>query len=474
MDDFLDVHIGTRPPTEWDRIEEQQADLEEDSPLRRSRPQIAAERLAWSEIGLQPRWVGDDTSQAVAAIDPSIFHGHGAEELDRFCRGAAHRSELALFVWSIGDLESDQSPRLRSIFGSRDSVHFPMIDSFFISGTRIRLAAQPSVAEGLSNADRDLALRLAQRPPDLPWWSLVPTIREVAGFFGTWTPLLTTAAGEVVAGVWTDTEGDADHPAIMRHYVLPTLNSYRSVLHWLAERAIPDLLPSATRRSLRYVPDTPELQTTREQELQQQVDQVTRDYEAQRALLIAELAAERGRAQQVREPLLFGTGTDLETAVARVLTDAGLHVTPLDPELGTKSADLLVELADRWLLVEVKSSSGRPAEALVDAARRHLRTWPKLRGDIAVAGVVLVLNHQNRLSPAARSAQAYERREFIDSLDDVAVVTTPQLFDWWRKGQWAEVHFALGYDIPPLPPYAHDAGRSAETGGTRPWWRRRR
>lgn len=475
MDDLLDVHVGTYPPAEWERIEERQAGWAKDAPAREERPLIATEQLQWGELGLRPRWVGEDTSQAVAAIDPCTYYGRGADELDRFVLGTRQRSELGLYLWSFGDLQDDKPSPVRSVmFAGDHSVYFPRLDAFWISGTLIRVASQPVVADGLSGADRDLALRLARRSLELPWWSLQPTQRQAGAFFGTWTPLLATAAGEVLAGVWTDDgqAGDDDRP-LERHYVVPALTSYRPVLQWLAERAIPELLPGAARRSHRYVAEVPELQTTQEQGLVRRMDELARGYEEERARLGAELSKERDRAEQVREPLLFGTGADLEAAVARVLSDAGLRVTALDPQLGTRSADLLLEMTAGRLLLEVKSSSGRPGEALVDAARRHLRTWPQLRGDTPVDGVALVVNHQHRQPPGDRTAQAYERREFIDSLDDVVVVTTSQLFDWWRQGRWAEIRTAFGTDDGEQ--VAADAPPGTEQiGGSRPWWRRRR
>ncbi|WP_139224517.1 hypothetical protein [Cellulomonas marina] len=474
MDDLLDVHVGTHAPAKWDRIEEQQAEWPEES--RQARPRIASEQLPWEDAGLRPRWVGDDTSQAVAAIDPCIYHGRGADELERFVRGTRQRSELAVHVWSFGDLENDQPSPLRGVyFAGDDSVHFPRIDEFWVSGTLIRVAGQPVVADGISGADRDLALRLARRSLELPWWSLQVVLQQAGAFFGTWTPLLTTAAGEVLAGVWTDNAeaGDDDRP-LERHYVVPALPSYRPVLQWLAERAIPELVPNAARRSRRYVAEVPELQTTQEQRLVQQLDDLARNYEQERARLTTELAAERDRAEQVREPLLFGTGADLEAAVALVLRAAGLRVTALDPQLGTKSADLLLEMRGRRLLLEVKSSSGRPSEALVDAARRHLRTWPQLRGDTPVGGVALVVNHQHRQPPGDRTPLAYERREFVDSLNDVTVVTTLQLFDWWRQSQWAEIRAVFGHDAGEPASTAGSLPQTEPAGATRPWWRRRR
>jgi hypothetical protein len=85
------------------------------------------------------------------------------------------------------------------------------------------------------------------------------------------------------------------------------------------------------------------------------------------------------------------------------------------------------------MLVEVKSASGNPSESLVDDALRHLATWPALRPDLPVEGVVLVVNHQTRLHPFDRPDEPYSRPEFVQSLK-VPVITTRRMFDWWRAG----------------------------------------
>jgi hypothetical protein len=77
----------------------------------------------------------------------------------------------------------------------------------------------------------------------------------------------------------------------------------------------------------------------------------------------------RVEASPVRHAMLFGTGSALESAVAQVLADAGLHVEPLDEKLGTVSGDLLVEHVGDRILVEVKSSDGVAPER---AARRRM------------------------------------------------------------------------------------------------------
>ncbi|MDT5029378.1 MAG: hypothetical protein QOE61_5804 [Micromonosporaceae bacterium] len=164
----------------------------------------------------------------------------------------------------------------------------------------------------------------------------------------------------------------------------------------------------------------------------------------------------------------YGTGDELVDAVAAVLSAAGLHTVNLDEVLGgTASADLLVSAdgAPPRCLVEVKAAGGAAQEKLVGHLQRHLDTWPQLRPDMPVTGGVLVVNHQHKLHPSERPAQVYSRPEFVASLP-VTVLSTVELFGWWRVGDWQAIRTAvLGADSTAVPA----AGRSApfaETQGT--------
>ncbi|UCN14786.1 hypothetical protein LFM56_00180 [Cellulomonas iranensis] len=79
-------------------------------------------------------------------------------------------------------------------------------------------------------------------------------------------------------------------------------------------------------------------------------------------------------------------------------------------------------------------------------------------------------NHQHRQPPG----DAYERREFVDSRDDVVVVTAMQLLDWWRQGQWSEIRAVFGTAAGEQALAAGAPLRTEPTGGSRPWWRRQR
>lgn len=468
----LDVHIGTYSPDRWAEIEKYQADWPKDSPNRQVRPSIAVENLPWEGLGLVPRWVGDDTSQAVAAVEPSRFAGRGADELDRFLRGAQQRSEVGLVISTIGGLDYEPSP-LRHMFGSDASVDFPHVDTFRVAGALIPLAQPPSPASGLNHADHDLALRIVtSRPKGLPWWALrIPLERRYTNeqpkrFFGSWIPLLVTQADETVAAIWTDEEPEDDSPPVMRCYVLPALDSYEPVLRWLADRAVPYYVPTGSRRMRRYAAEQPDLQTTAERTLHAGILELSSRYETQRSDLDQRLASEQARATAVRDPLLWESDNALVDAVARVITDTGATVSALDNVVGTRSADLLVELGPRRVLVEVKSGSGRAAESLTDVLRKHLRTWPQLRPNLPLDGAALVVNHQTRLPPGDRLRSVYDRPEFAESLE-FPVISTVQLYDWWRRGDHGAIRDAFG--LTDAPAVIADGAPATDGARSRFW-----
>ena len=470
--DFLDVHIGTNSPSKWDEIEALQARFPERSPHPKKRPRIASEHLPWADLGLVPRWVGEDSSRSIAAIEYGRYSGQGAEDWRRFVAGTSERGELAVFVTTVGELEPE--PFTTSIFSGGASAWMPHVDSFWIEGNEISLSEPPRLADELDPADRDLALRIANaRPAGLPWWHLRLAVGQrdrdgsPAGFFGTWTPLLLSPAGEVVAGVWTEHEPTDSGNPLVRCYVLPALDSYVPVLRWLAEVGVPELLPASARRMHRYARDLPALQTTAEREILAQIESLNRSYDTQSRELRTRLDAERQSVDGVREPLLFGSGVSLETGVAQVLKDAAVNVQRLDTLVGTTSADLLATFGGRAVLVEVKSSSGSAAESMVDSLRRHLRTWPMVMPGIVVSGGALVVNHQRRTAPVDRSPHVFSRAEFVASLE-VPVVSTVALFDSWRRGDMDAVRASIGLSD------AYDGGRLGSQGETQAPTRRRR
>jgi hypothetical protein len=435
-----DVHIAYLPPHRWEELAHHDADALQRITGQSGRPSITAEPVAWDALHITPRWLEEDSSRAVAALQPNLVANRGADEWQRFRMGAAARDEVALAISMIG---TPEPPKIMSPFGPQASISLPgsATGSEYVGGARINLAAKPTLAEGLDGADRDLASRLiTTRDLALPWWSLHhsgaevfpggggPSVRITPT--GTLAPLLTTGAGEVVAAVWTSPNG------AIRHYIVPWLPSWTPLLEWLGSQAIPEFVPGAARRIRATLGDEPRLQTTAELSLRSALATLEHDYRTRHDDLAQQLADARHAADDVRHDMLFGSSSVLENAVSRVLTQAGCHVTPLDRLLTrTASADLLVTRGGRSRLVEVKSASGRAGERLVDDARRHLDTWPQLRPDIQVEGITLIVNHQTNTHPLDRSAVVYSRPEFVQSLT-MPVITTLELFDAWRQSDF--------------------------------------
>jgi hypothetical protein len=137
-----------------------------------------------------------------------------------------------------------------------------------------------------------------------------------------------------------------------------------------------------------------------------------------------------------------------------VLQAAGFATVNLDDELSaSKSADLLATYGSERRMVEVKSAAGNAPEKLVGALERHLATWPSLRPDEPVGAGMLVVNHQHRKDPHDRSAQVYERPEFVNSLK-VVVLSSRDLFTWWATGDWPAIRDAVLGTTPATPPPA--------------------
>jgi hypothetical protein len=369
----------------------------------------------------------------------------GAAEWQRFLAGTQVRGDVALAISMIG---SPAPPQTRGLLGAGAGVSLPGAGGFnSVAGPRIMLATAPTPADDLGRADRDLALRLVNaRDSTLRWWSLHldgaeihrgGSSSQVINPTGSLTPLLFSAAGEVVAAVWISPD-DAIH-----HYIIPWLPVWRPVLDWVGQQAIPEFVPAAWRRIHTGIGDDPDLQTTDESSALAALARVDDEHRVRREALVQRLDDARAAADQVRIDLLFGSGTNLEKAVARVLSDAGITVTFLDHLFErSASADLLVTNLGRRRLIEVKSASGNASERLVDSARKHLETWPALRPDLAVEAVVLIVNHQTSSHPHDRSADVYSRPEFVASLT-IPVITTLQLYHAWRRGDYAAIQQAL-------------------------------
>lgn len=423
----MPVHIGQPEPGS----QQQQA---------QRLPQRVPSGLDWQKHGLQPRWLGMDTSDCAVALNLEIYASYGASERDRFLAGAQRRGELALVVAAIGNI-SDDSPRNPL---SRFDSSMRLGDIYTsVYGRRLPQGTRPEIVPSLSRADRDLALRLLNRQANTPWWGLHLSGSHLIRGDGSGEehhepegqlqPILVDALGEPVAAVWIPPAGG------QRWYIIPDTD-WDNILDWLMQRALPEYVPAALRRARSPHFADPDLQTTGERAARQALEDLDARYAEERLPVEQALDAAEAQAEPVRYGLLYGTGDELVRAVAQVLADGGLHTEDLDKELGgTRSADLLVSVdGPSRRLVEVKSASGAAPENLVGYLERHLATWPQLRPEQPVTGGVLVVNHQHRQHPAARTAQVYSRPEFVAALP-VTVVSTVELFGLWRTEDWTAI-----------------------------------
>jgi hypothetical protein len=398
--------------------------------------------IRWSELGAEPRWLDQDTSTCAAAINPSQFHNNGADELARFLAGATARDETALIIATLGNVDDD---RARSPLSEYDAgVTFPGFNGS-IAGKRLPGRTPVSLAKDLDDADRDLGLRLRNRPADAPWWAMTLRPLVLEGSRGTsvhqpqgeLVPILVDSLGAPVVARWTPAEGQ------QLWYVIPDGTDWDVVVDWLVQRALPTHVPAALPRVRSAHGIDPALETAAEAEVRTALASLEQRYADDKARFEGELQAARKIAEPMRNALLYGTGSELEKAVAEVLRAAGFTVTELDTALGgTVSADLLATLKDQVCLVEVKSASGAASENLVGQLKRHLDTWPQLRPGQPLTCAALIVNHQHRLDPAQRSPNVYQRQVFLDALT-FPVVTTRDLFDWWRTSDWEAVRASV-------------------------------
>ncbi|MUL78921.1 hypothetical protein [Mycolicibacterium sp. CBMA 226] len=467
-----DISIGYRSPTWWTENEQRGEHFLKTTGGDSTRPSLTSEAINWDELGMTPRWLGEDTSECVAAIEPRNIWGQGPREWGRFLAGTQARNETALVISMVGGADE----RTNVFGGPTVSINLPAATYSSVGGPRIELASTPKVADGLSPADRDLARRVSnirQRDSSTRWWSL-----HLSGAYiepggggpgaqvapvGTFTPLLTSAVGEVVAGVWVSDDG------AVRHYIIPWLLSWKTVLEWLSRNAIPEYVPSAKRRIHARIGEEPQLQTHREQTALSELAQLEEEYAARKARLVREVADAHAEADPLRHDLLFGSSDTLKNAVRKVLEEAGLSVQDVDTLLGrTGNADLLIEVDGRWWLVEVKSASGRASEDLVADALRHLSTWPQFRPDIAVEGITLIVSPQIKLHPLDRHPAIYTRREFVESLT-IPVVSIMELFNAWRARDFDEIStLVLGSSVPMAVPTVKPPGTAPAKGASAP------
>jgi hypothetical protein len=138
----------------------------EDVPLQ-ERSQLVNPGIDWTGLGVAPRWVGMESSDCAAALEPGIYHNRGDNERDGYLAGAASRGETALVISSIGDVNNTY----RYPLSNYDASVSLSLESGSIAGRRLPVGAEVSLADGLNRPDRDLALRLKNNPPGA-WWAL--------------------------------------------------------------------------------------------------------------------------------------------------------------------------------------------------------------------------------------------------------------------------------------------------------------
>jgi hypothetical protein len=461
----IPVHIGLRPsPPPAPPVigmRNRFAEPPQDAPLR---------GVDYAAHGFEPRWVGMESGDCGAALDPNRFHSQGVDEFNRFLEGVRVREEVAVIVATMGNANDDRPRRLMATADASVSLGNGFDQS--VAGARTPQGSRISLADGVDAADRDLGLRLRNRPADAPWWSMSLGGYEIQTGFGhierheptgVLIPVLLDALGEPVVAVWVSDSGD------QRWYLIPDQSDWGSILDWLKTRAFPEYLPGVLRRARSTVLRDPELRTDAETAAEAELAAVQEELDRRRTEIQGRLDQARASADPVRSALLYGTSKELEHAVASVLTDAGITVADLDDLLGsTSSADLLATLGARRRLVEVKSESGNASEKLMGQLENHLESWPP-NGQDPVEGGVLIINQQYRLDPAERDRTVYARPEFVASARQ-PFVSTLDLFDWWRTGDWESIRQAI------FPPASAPAPTSPASGppfgGNRRWFGR--
>jgi hypothetical protein len=100
-----DVLIGYRSPSWWTENDERGENYLQVTSGDTKRPPLTSESIDWDELGMTPRWLGEDTSECVAAIQPKNVLNRGSAEWARFLNGAQQRSEIALVISMVGGSE---------------------------------------------------------------------------------------------------------------------------------------------------------------------------------------------------------------------------------------------------------------------------------------------------------------------------------------------------------------------------------
>jgi hypothetical protein len=103
-----DVAIGYLSPAQWDELDGRGDRARAVFGGHTKRPGLTSEPVDWDTLGMTPRWVGEDSSSAVAALQPNMYANRGATEWSRFLAGAQARGDTALAVSMIGSMEETE------------------------------------------------------------------------------------------------------------------------------------------------------------------------------------------------------------------------------------------------------------------------------------------------------------------------------------------------------------------------------
>lgn len=371
------------------------------------------DRAFWKRFPLlRPQWLGYDTSRCVAAINP-----YPGEEFTRLMDGGETRGERLVIVSSI-PLRASYEPAIRS-------------GSWAVGGRALPHGVKASVTSRADALEKDLAQRLGVDDA-IPWMALSPL---QSGF--ELLPILVDDIGNVLMGRVEMTD-----PSIS-WFILPPRCDWYQVVRWIQDRAIPELVPEASRRvGLRaHIPDA--FRTAGEREAIRNLAEFESVVSARRQSLEAAIAIEEAEANVVRMPLLEARGNELKRAVADVLVRAGFFVEDLDETMDDGvSADLLLTLSGKHWLIEVTSSARDPKHSEVSNLRTHLKRWPHMRKDIAIEHGVLVISNRLADSLNQRPDGPYADAAFVASLD-VAVVSTKLIYLWWCAGAINRIRSAI-------------------------------
>ncbi|MEU2043699.1 hypothetical protein [Nocardia niwae] len=477
----IPVHVGLPDPSSPSEDGESGSARRPQKTVETRRTPLAAAGVEWQQLGVEPRWLGAETVDCVAALEPRRFTGSQRNEFSRLLEGAEKREEMALVISMLGRA-GDDDPVRSATTAADDSLFLPGFQGS-INARRLPVGARPQLADGLSAADRDLGNRLLGRPDGAQWWTLALAntalesgtgygVQKVFPPPGALEPILVDPVGKPVVAAWVPAHQNR------RWYIVPDAIKWSSVIDWLVQQAIPYYIPDAPRRFRTAGFVDPAWETPREQRAREAIADMEIRHLEERARLEAEREDARRAAEGVRGGLLYGSGGELVRAVDQVLSDAGISTIDLDAgEKGTWSADLLARADGAARLVEVKSESGRAKEALVGDLLKHLGTWRVERPEEPVSGGTLIVNYQRKIAPEQREPQVYSRQEFVKSLV-VNVVGSIDLFRWWKDSDWPAIREAvLGETTPPGDDRAaSNATPNAPVAPPRrgSWFRRRR